>query len=177
MELGRRTYTIRNAELARNGRAGQRTFRNFKGEGGPYNTPGNRNFVLYLEPEDAEALKKEGWPVRYRPDYRRNHEGEERPQLKVNVKYRTLDGRPMTPPEITVITSRNHVKYGEEEVALLDFMEFEKVDLILNAYPSKNSFTGEDTVGVSLKTMFATLEEDELTAEYNERFAEEDAPF
>lgn len=177
MELTRRKWTIRHADLARNGRAGERTFRNFKGEGSARNTPGNRNFVIFLDNETAAEMKAAGWPVRSKADTRNGHEGEERHQLKVNVKYRTRDGREMKAPDITVITNKNHVKYGEDQIEALDFMEFSNVDLILSAYPTVNSFTSEDTVGVSLSVMFATVEEDELTAEYNARWEEEDSPF
>lgn len=175
--LTRRKFTLRNADLARNGRAGERSFRNFKGEGSKYNTPGNRNFTIFLDDETANEMKSCGWPVRSKPDTRAGHEGEERHMLKVNVKYRTRDGRAMTPPKITVITNKNHVEYGEDQVEALDFMEFSNVDLILNAYPTTNSFSGEDAVGVSLAVMFATVDEDELTAEYNARFDNEESPF
>lgn len=177
INLTTRKWTIRNATLLRNARAGERTWRNFKGEGGPRNTPGNRNFTISLDDGLAGEMKAAGWPVRSKPDTRPGHEGEERHTLKVNVKYHTRDGRDMTPPKITVITSKNHVMYGENQVEMLDFMELSNVDLILSAYPTVNNFTGEDAVGVSLDVMFATMEEDELTAEYRARWEDEDVPF
>lgn len=169
--------TLHHVNLLRNGRAGERTWRNFKGEGGPNNTPGNRNFTIGLDDEKAAELRSHGWPVRSKPDTRPGHEGEERHTLKVNVKYRTRDGREMKPPKIVVITRRNRTEYGENQVELLDFMEFSNVDVTLNAYPTVNSFTKEEMVGVSLMVMFATVEEDELTAEYNARWEDEDTPF
>jgi len=173
IELTRRKWTLRNVDLLRNSnKTRERSWRNFKGEAGMRNAAGNRNFTIGLDDETAAEMKAAGWPVRSRPDNRQGHEGEERHTLKVGVKYRTRDGREMKPPEITVITGKNHVKYGEDQIEALDFMEFSNVDLILSAYPTVNSFTGEDAVGVSLSVMFATVEEDEdeLTREYNARW-------
>lgn len=165
---------LHDANVGYNGRNGVRSYRNFAGEGTLYNAAGNRNFVVFLDTEKAKAMEAEGWPIKWKQDSRQDHDGEVRAQLKVNVKYRTRDGRPMKPPKIVVITSNNRTEYGENEVGNLDFAQFRKCDIQLSMYKSVDPRSHEEVTGVALDTMFVTLEEDELTEEYNALWANND---
>jgi len=71
-------------------------FRNFAGRESTFNASGERNFCLFLDPEKAEAMEKEGWNVkRLRP-----REEDDVPQayVQVSVSYKNR------PPKIMVIT-------------------------------------------------------------------------
>lgn len=132
-------------------------FRNFTGKEQTFNSAGDRNFCLFLEPEKAESMKIEGWNVK---QLRPREEGDE-PQAYVQVAVSYGKGRP---PRIVLITSRGRVDLGGDEVALLDFADIKKVDVILNPY--EWDVNGNKGVKAYLKTAFITLNEDELEMKY-----------
>lgn len=151
-----------NNVVIENAHMGPASFRNFSGRETQFNRKGDRNFVLFLDNDKAREMESAGWPVRWKPD--RYNEGEQRAQMKVNVKYTARDGRKVTPPKIVVCSSKGKVPYDEEMVGMIDAMEIEKCDLILSPY----SYTTAQGSGTSayLKTMYITLAEDELDAKY-----------
>jgi len=134
----------------------QTIFRNFKGKEGPYNREGDRNFCVLLDEGTAKMLADDGWPVKNLPG---REEGDvEQPYLQVSVKYK---GRP---PRIAMITSRGRTELGEDEVELLDHAEFKNVDLIIRPYNWE--VNGKTGIKAYLKSMFVTIEEDELERKY-----------
>lgn len=131
-------------------------FRNFAGEEKQYNRKGDRNFAVFLEPEVAEAMAKDGWNVKYL----KPREDDEAPQAYLQVAV-NFSGRP---PRIVMISSRGRVNLGEDEVSILDWAQFQNVDLIVRPYEWEVS--GKTGVKAYLQTIYATIEEDELDLKY-----------
>lgn len=135
-------------------------FRNFAGRAEKYNAKGDRNFTIFLRPEDSEALTAMGLNVKtlpVRPGYE-----EESPQdiLKVKVKFGDY------PPRLVMVTSRGRTQLGEDEAMLLDAAEISKVDLILS--PSYWEVDGNSGIACYLKAIYVTIVEDELEIAYGD---------
>lgn len=131
-------------------------FRNFRGEGTPMNQEGNRNFAVLLDPAVAETMAADGWLIK--PPKEMPSGDIRDPYLSVKVSFK---GRP---PKIVMITSRGRTDITEETVNLLDFCIFKHVDLIFRPY----QWEVGDKSGVKayLKSMYVTIEEDELDLKY-----------
>lgn len=139
-------------------------FPNFQGKEGRYNREGDRNFCILISDELAAQLEDDGWTVKY---LKAREEGDEpRPYLQVNVKYGK--GKP---PRIVMLTSRGRTPIDEETVDMLDYVDVRKADVILNPY--HYNVNGRTGINGYLRTMFITIEEDELERRYAEI---EDAP-
>ena len=134
-------------------------FRNFQGKEGPYNREGDRNFSVRLEDDElVRRLEKDGWNVKHPKPRDDDEEDNRRPHLQVSVSYR---GRP---PRIVMITSRNRTELTEDDIDMLDWVQFRTVDLIVNPY--NWNVNGKGGVKAYLKTMFVTIEEDYLEQKY-----------
>jgi|JI9StandDraft_1071089.scaffolds.fasta_scaffold00459_26 hypothetical protein len=139
--------TIRDARLI---------FKNFEGRAGQFNQEGARNFCAVLEPELAERMVIDGWNVRYLEP---REEGEERtPYLPVAVSFKNR------PPRITILTSRARTNLDEGGVEILDWADISKVDIVVRAFEWHAN--GKGGIKAYLKTLFATLAEDDLEREY-----------
>lgn len=137
-------------------------FRNFAGREGQYNREGDRNFaVLIDEPKLEKELKREGWNVKYLTP--RDKTEKEQPYLQVSVNFK---GRP---PKVVLLANRGgrqvRTDLGEDEVEILDWIEIANVDMILNPY--EWSVSGKSGIKAYLKSMFVTMDEDELDQKYN----------
>lgn len=136
-------------------------FRNFAGRSDPpFNTEGNRVFLLFLDPNKAEEMLEEGWNVK---KMKTREEGEI-PQDYVQVAVEFDKGRP---PRIVIITSnkRTEITQNDTEVLqLLDYAEIDNIDLILNPYEWE--VNGNKGIKAYLKTAYITLHEDELDLKY-----------
>lgn len=132
-------------------------FRNLTGAERKFNAAGKRNFSIVLSPEQATAMKADGWNVKIREP--KDEEGDTLLHIKANVNYK---GRP---PAIWLVTSRGRSLLDETTVGMLDYAEITNVDVILHPY-----FFDEDTVvpAAYVKTMFVTISEDELELKYAE---------
>lgn len=137
-------------------------FRNFSGKETKFNRKGDRNFVIFLDPDKAHELEGLGAPVQWKED--RYHDGELRPQLKVHVKYYDRLGNKLRPPKVVQVTSHGKTALDEETIGLLDTAEIEKADIKLDIY-DYNSPNGAGK-SCALKTMYATLAEDEFESRY-----------
>ena len=134
----------------------QLVFRNFTGIEGQFNREGDRNFCVLLEPDVAEQMAKDGWNVK---SLRARDEGDaDQPYIQVSVGYK---GRP---PHVVMITSRGRVDLGEREVGVLDDVDIANVDLIFRAY--EWTVNGKSGLKAYLKSLFVTIEEDELDLKY-----------
>lgn len=140
----------------------QIVFRNFAGREGKYNREGDRNFAVFIDdPKQVKEFEDEGWNVRY---LQARDEGEEdRAYLSVSVAY----GKGQ-PPRIVMITPREsgdvRTDLTEETVESLDWVEYKKADMVLNPY--QWSVSGKSGVKAYLKTLFITLDLDDLEAKY-----------
>ena len=137
-------------------------FRNFRGEEGQYNQEGTRNFGVILPPDVAEAMAADGWNVKtLKPREEDAEEGElPTPWLPVEAAYEK--GRP---PTIVLITDTGRTNLSAETVAQLDWVDIVKVDMIVNPF-SWTQPSGKSGVKAYLKSMYITIEQDELEREY-----------
>lgn len=133
-------------------------FRNFEGRETAYNRAGDRNFSVLLSEEEAEAMAKDGWNVKY---LKVREEGET-PQAHVEVAV-SYKGRP---PEIYMIgeQTRKRTHLDEDAVEMLDWVDIANVDLILNPY--EWVVNGKTGIKAYLKKMFVTIREDPLELKY-----------
>jgi hypothetical protein len=139
-------------------------FRNFEGREGQYNQEGARNFGVILPEDVAEAMLADGWNVkRLKPSEEEQEAGIEEgpPWLPVKIGY----GKG-SPPKVTMVTSRGKTQLNEETVDILDWAEITNVDLIVRPY--HYDVRGSQGISAYLKTMFVTIEEDELERKYAE---------
>lgn len=144
----RRRIMIENAHIFR---------RNFTGREGMYNQPGQRNFLVSLDEKTAKEMAKDGWNVKF-PEARDEEEDARDPYIQVNVGYK------IRPPRIIMITSTGRVIMTEENVEALDWVDIAMADLIFTA--SEWSVNGKSGIKAWLKSLFITIEEDELERKY-----------
>lgn len=143
-----RTLVMKNAKII---------FRNFEGKEGQYNRAGDRNFCVLLDPETAEIMAKDGWNVKV---LRSREEGDpEEPYIQVSVGFK---GKP---PKIVTITSQGRTNLNEDQCQVLDWVDIEKVDLIIRPY-DWGPINGKSGTKAYLRSIFLTVEEDELDREY-----------
>ncbi len=145
----RKNLSIENAKIG---------FRNFSGREGQFNPKGKRNFVVFLDEENAKNLENDGWNIRWlRP---RDPEEEPQAYLPVDVAFEHY------PPKIVLITSHGKNDLNEETVNTLDLAEIRTIDLIIRPY----SWEVGDKKGIKayLRTMYVTIVEDEFEAKYRD---------
>jgi hypothetical protein len=145
-------------------------FRNFAGIEREFNSEGDRNFSIVVEPERAQRMLKEGWRIKQLKPRPGEEEGDY--HLKVKVKYKEKDPDEKNPrdPKIVVITSKNRTEWGQREAGNLDVADIGKADVLVNGWWSDMAGGG---YGGFLKTAFITLREDELELMYALKQAEE----
>lgn len=147
-------------------------WRNFAGEERLFNEKGKRNFAIPMDMETALQLREIGWRVRDNEEKVLDGRAQELMfHLDVTVK---MDGK--VPPRIFMITKKWSEKkqemipmrtlLDEEIVGLLDYAEFDNVDLILRPYNWKMKGSGKEGVTAYLKTLYATLHQDPLDEMY-----------
>lgn len=150
-------------------------FRNFKGEEGKYNREGVRNFGVILPEEDGlpERMLADGWNVkRLKPSEEEQDEGIEVGPAWLPVEAAWDKGRP---PKIVMITSRGRTNITEDTAEQLDWVDIAideqtglpKCDLMVRPFVWKNAM-GASGVKAYLKSMFVTIEEDDLERKYAE---------
>lgn len=133
-------------------------FRNFSGVEREYNSEGDRNFSVILEPSLARKLLEEGWRVKQLKPREEGEEGDY--HLKVTVNYKK--GRP---PRCVLISSSNRTELGGDEVGILDSVDIKRADVFINGWWSDMAGGG---YGGFLKTALITINEDELEMKYAE---------
>ncbi len=134
-------------------------FRNFAGREQQFNSLGDRNFVVFLDPGLAEQLKSDGWNVKQL----RPREEDDIPQDYMQVAVSYGKGRP---PRVVVITSKSRTDLGGEEVEILDYADIKNIDIVINPYSWE--VNGNKGIKAYLKTAFVTINEDELELKYAE---------
>lgn len=131
-------------------------FRNFTGVEGRFNAKGQRNFHVVLEEDEAEKMTVAGWNVKYpRP---REDGDQPLPHMPVKVRFDNF------PPRIVLITTRGKTPMDESMVDILDWAEFDNIDMILN--PSWYDVNGKSGYSAYLKSLYVTLHEDALERKY-----------
>lgn len=146
-----KTFLIEDAQII---------FRNFEGKEGKYNRKGDRNFTVILDEVVAQQMEKDGWNVKYlNPREEDAAEGAlPKPIIQVAVNFENR------PPQITMITSVGRNRIHEDSVDVLDFADIRTVDLLARGFDW--DVNGKSGTKAYLKTMFVTMEEDELERKY-----------
>lgn len=133
-------------------------FKNLSGKEGKYNRAGDRNFCLFLDPQDAAQLAKDGWNVKELKPL--DEQEDPQPYIQVTVGYK---GRP---PKIVLVSSKGKTPLDEDTVNILDWADLKTVDLIIRPYQWE--VNGKTGIKAYLKSMYAILEEDDLDRKYAE---------
>jgi hypothetical protein len=145
----RKSFTIEGAQII---------FRNFAGNETQFNTRGDRNFAVILDPDLAEQMAKDGWNVRYLKVREEDEGAEPTPYIPVKVNFKNR------PPRIVMLTDNSRTQLNESNVEVLDYADIKNVDIIATGYDwvvGPNSGTK-----AYLQTMFVTIEEDYLERKY-----------
>lgn len=136
----------------------QFNFRNFSGEKTMYNAKGNREFGIVLNPEQAAVLTNAGWNVRHSKPNSDYDESEGRYYITVRVRFDNF------PPKVVLIAGETRQILSEANIGLLDSVAVIKADVVLSPY----EWSGEGGSGIKayLKTLYITIVQDELEAQY-----------
>lgn len=142
-----KTFMIEDARLI---------FRNFSGKEGPYNSEGDRNFCVVLDPDVGKQMEQDGWNVKYLKSREDGDEDTPYIQVRVNFKQR--------PPRVVMITSTSRTSLREDSVDTLDWADIQNADLICRGYDW--SVNGKSGTKAYLQSLFVTIEEDALERKY-----------
>lgn len=133
--------------------------RNFRGEERPFNPPGRKNFCVFIDnPEDAEALKEDGWNIRYLDA--RDPDDERQAYLPVAISF------DFYPPDIWIVSSKSKTKLNEQTLQALDWAEIQYVDIQIRPYHWEQN--GKSGIKAYVKSMFVRIVDDELQEKYQD---------
>lgn len=141
--------TIENARLIH---------RNFSGAATQFNPVGNRNFSVVLDPDFAHQLMDDGWNVKTKPP--RDPQDDPLYYLPVTVRFDPIA------PNIFMVTSRGKTRLDESNVNLLDSAIIRNADLKI--HPRAWETANGSGIKAYLRTLYATIEEDELDLKYGD---------
>lgn len=151
-----------------NANIGRGNFRNFAGRPTRFTPEGKRSFhVFFDDPDLVAVLEQDGWPIKYLQP--RDPNDAPAPHMEVAVNF---GGR--VPPKIVLITSHGKTLLTEDTVGSLDWAEIKNVDVVIRPY--NYDFAGKKGTKPYLKTMYVTIEEDELERKYYDDPTMDDEP-
>ena len=149
-------------------------FKNFAGEERKFNPAGNRNFCLVIEDEvQARQMFEEGWNVRILPP--RTDDEVAKHYIPGAVSYRNNDSFPVC---VYIVDGNQRTLLNEDTIGRLDHADIATVDLTIR--PRYWDDNGQTKIKAYLKTMYVTLNVDELDQRYasgNYGMTSEDTPF
>lgn len=133
--------------------------RNFAGREGKYNQEGQRSFSVLIDEDLAAALAEDNWNVKW---MKPREEGDiPQAYLPVAVSYRVRS------PRVVLVTSRGHTNLNEDEVEAIDWVDITNVDMSIRPRSWVDN-DGAVRVKAYLKSIFVTVDEDELDLKYAE---------
>jgi hypothetical protein len=135
-------------------------FRNFSGKAGDYNAEGVRTFSVVLEPEDADRLKRDGWNVKELKPRSQYPDEPVQYHLPIRVNFGKY------PPRIMIIDDRGKKTVDENDLPILDWMEYANVDVVVRPYNWEVS--SKSGVKAYLKALYITRVEDEFEKKYRD---------
>lgn len=138
--------------------------RNFIGEKSKYNAKGNRNFVVFLEEDEAEYLAKFGWNVKF-PKQRDDidpAEDKRKPFLKVTVSEYSSVYQVVERPDGEGYST---VELDELGIGSLQRADLLKCDLTINPYRYTDD-DGYDRMSAFLETGYFVLDVDAFGMKY-----------
>lgn len=134
------------------------TYKNFSGEGTPFNRAGDRNFSIIIDdPDVADRLIEEGWNVKIKPA--RDEDDTPFMHLPVKIKF---NGRG---PIVRLISGDSVNKLDEESIDILDEVYMLRVDLDIRPYDWE--VQGKSGRTAYLHAMEVTQELDRFEAKRN----------
>lgn len=143
----RKEFTIEGATIM---------YRNFEGRIGDYNREGKKSFAVVLTPEFAAQAERDGWNVNWTKEREEGDEIIPFMNVKVNFKYKA--------PRVILVTSTGMNALTEHSVGMLDDADIVNVDL--TCVGSDYNVNGKEGISCYLKTMYVTINEDELDKKY-----------
>lgn len=136
-------------------------WKNFAGKPDTYNLEGDRNFTVFFDEETGRRLAEEGWNIGFLEP---KETGDPvTAKLQVKVSYKNI------PPKVVLIQGSRQQLLEEADVAMLDWVEMENVDLIINPYNyTMYPGTKNEKKGVSayLKAIYVTAVVDVFEDKY-----------
>lgn len=148
-------------------------FRNFSGLEGAYNREGDRNFVIFLDPEYATQLADEGWNVKFPKvdDEPQDPEDtfEKQPYLQVTVAFNKFPARVFTvvyDPQNPNANPEGYttVQLNEDTVSILDTALIKNADLVINPY--NWTVNGRSGIKAYLKNLYVELDDSGFVNKY-----------
>lgn len=134
---------------------------NFSGTAETYNDEGNRYFNAKISPEIADALKADGWNIKWTKPGKTHPNPSEHiaePYVEVTVGYK------FRPPTIVLIRDGRMTPVSENTVGMLDSMEFSKMDVVIRAVHWENA--NGSGYKAWLKSFYGTVVMDDLDRKY-----------
>lgn len=140
----------------------QITYRNFSGAASQFNVEGARNFSVQIGSiEEAEALIELGWKVKIKNPREDGEDHQYPATMPVSLKYHPK----VKPPRVVLIKRNGQLNLDEESVEHLDFMDIEKVDLILRPFHWQLK-SGTEGIKNMLVSIYVTIRQDALELKY-----------
>lgn len=136
----------------------QINFRNFAGKPTNFNpNGGKRDFAVFLKPEDALQMARDGWNVK---QLKVREEGDI-PQDYITVKV-NYNGRP---PRVVILTSKGKTPLDEGLIEILDWADILSCDVTIRPY--HYDVNGSQGVSAYLQSIYVKIQEDYLDQKYD----------
>lgn len=144
-----------NRVTLRHVKIGRGRFRNFSGKKTEFNKDGKRLITLFLDDDDAVALRDEGWNVKYYTPRSDDDEPTPIPILECELRYDNY------PPIVKLATGDSEHEIDEEDLTALnlDQADIVDVDVRLSPYTWHNA-KGESGIKAYVSMIRIRIEDD-----------------